>query len=84
MDTPSRSPSPANANICSKKPLEIYDGGYKNAHHQGVRLRIGSGTAGQTGLIHAWADAFIQYMVSKGTLPFEVDLIIIRCQCLID
>lgn len=80
--TPSRSPSPA-SDICFRKPRAIYDGGYKNAKSQGVRLRIGSGSAGQTGVIHAWADAFIQYMVSKGTLPFEVDLTI-RYQVLID
>jgi hypothetical protein len=37
-----------------------------------VRLRIANGGAGQTGLIRAWADGFIQYMVSEGMPPFEV------------
>ena len=57
---------------CSSKPREIYDGGYENAKIQGVRLRIANGGAGQTGLIRAWADRFIQYMVSEGMPPFEV------------
>ena len=57
---------------CPTKPREIYDGGYENAKIQGVRLRIANGGAGQTGLIRAWADGFIQYMVSEGMPPFEV------------
>ena len=56
----------------STKPQEVYDGGYENAKLQGVRLRIANGGAGQTGLIRAWADGFIQHMVSKGMPPFEV------------
>jgi hypothetical protein len=56
----------------STKPHAIYDGGFENAKIQGVRLRIANGGAGQIGLIRAWADAFIQYMVSKGMPPFEV------------
>lgn len=56
----------------SNKPHEVYDGGYENAKRQGVRLRIANGGAGQIGLIRAWADAFIQHMVSKGMPPFEV------------
>lgn len=56
----------------SKKPHAIYNGGYENAKVQGVRLRIANGGAGQTGLIRAWADKFIQDMVSKGISPFEV------------
>ena len=55
-----------------KKPHAIYDGGYEDAKIQGVRLRIANGGAGQTGLIRAWADEFIQYMVSEGMPPFEV------------
>ena len=54
------------------KPRAIYDGGYENAKIQGVRLRIANGGAGQTGLIRAWADEFIKYMVSEGMPPFEV------------
>lgn len=53
------------------KPAAIYDGGYKE--HRGVCLRISNGGAGQVGLIGAWANAFIQYMVqSKGVEPFQV------------
>ena len=56
----------------SAKPRAIYNGGYEDAKIQGVRLRIANGGAGQTGFIGAWADAFIQHMVSKGMPPFEV------------
>jgi len=63
----------------STEPRAIYDGGYENAKIQGVRLRIANGGAGQTGFIGAWADQFIQYMVSKGVPPFEVRPIYI-CQ----
>lgn len=68
----------------SNKPHEVYDGGYENAKIQGVRLRIANGSAGQTGLIRAWADGFIQHMVSEGMAPFEVDPIYIMFQDLID
>ena len=67
QDNNSSSPS-----TTSNKPHEVYDGGYENAKIQGVRLRIANGGAGQTGLIRAWADGFIQHMVSKGMPPFEV------------
>ena len=70
------SPSPSTTvtfdSTSSKKPQAIYDGGYENAKVQGVRLRIANGGAGQIGLIRAWADGFIQYMVSEGMPPFEV------------
>ena len=66
------SSSTTSDSTCSKKPREIYDGGYENAKIQGVRLRIANGGAGQTGLIRAWADGFIHYMVSEGMPPFEV------------
>ena len=72
----SKSPSQTLVSTGSKKPHAVYDGGYENAKIQGVRLRIANGGAGQIGLIRAWADGFIQYMVSKGMLPFEVNLII--------
>ena len=65
-------PSTTFACSSSIKPHAIYDGGYEDAKIQGVRLRIANGGAGQTGLIRAWADEFIQYMVSKGIPPFEV------------
>lgn len=67
-----RSPSTTVDSTSSNKPRAIYDGGFENAKIQGVRLRIANGGAGQTGLIRAWADAFIQHMVSEGMPPFEV------------
>ena len=72
LDNISRSPSTTFYSRCPNKPHAIYDGGYENAKIQGVRLRIANGGAGQTGLIRAWADEFIRYMVSKGVPPFEV------------
>ena len=47
----------------ANKSHAIYNGGYENAKIQGVRLLIANGGAGQIGLIRAWADEFIQYMV---------------------
>ena len=70
MATLSGNPS---TTLDSKKPHAIYNGGYENAKIQGVRLRIANGGAGQIGLIRAWADGFIQHMVSEGMSPFEVD-----------
>lgn len=69
------SPFPAFHSISSQKPQAIYDGGYENAKIQGVRLRMANGGAGQTGLVRAWADEFIQHMVSKGMPPFQVPFI---------
>lgn len=37
-----------------------------------VKLRIATGGAGQSGLIKALADAFIEYCVKKGQEPFAV------------
>lgn len=55
-----------------------YNGGYTDAKQ--VRLRIGNGGAGQSGLIGAWANAFIQYMVQKnGTQPFLVSAVVFPC-----
>lgn len=56
----------------SVKPFAIYNGSYECARKRGICLRIANGGAGQTGLIRAWADTFIQYMVAKGAEPFEV------------
>jgi len=56
----------------SVAPAAVYNGSYANAHEQGVYLRIGNGGAGQSGLIRALADAFIQFRVSQGDAPFEV------------
>jgi len=58
--------------IPSSKPFAIYNGGYSHARERGICLRIANGGAGQTGLIQAYADTFIQYMVAKGGEPFEV------------
>jgi hypothetical protein len=75
MATLSRIPSPILDPTGSKKPYAIYDGGYEDAKVQGVRLRVATGSAGQQGFLHVWADEFIRYMVSEGMLPFEVDLL---------
>ena len=72
QDDIGRSPSTTFDCISSNKPYAIYDGGYESAKIQGVRLRIANGGGGQVGLIRAWADGFIQYMVSEGIPPFEV------------
>ncbi|GFF63414.1 hypothetical protein CNMCM6936_005127 [Aspergillus lentulus] len=50
-------------------PAAIYTGGYSGGS---VRLRIGNGGAGQSGLIKALADAFIQSSVKNGSDPFKV------------
>ncbi|TCD69502.1 hypothetical protein EIP91_007432 [Steccherinum ochraceum] len=50
-------------------PQEIYDGGYSDA--QDIRLRLANGGAGQSGLIGAFANAFIQDQVAKGAEPFK-------------
>lgn len=52
-------------------PKATYDGGYADAKN--IRLRIANGGAGQSGLIGAWADAFIKYCVEDQKLkPFRV------------
>ncbi|RHZ55573.1 uncharacterized protein CDV56_108002 [Aspergillus thermomutatus] len=50
-------------------PAAVYTGGYSGG---GVQLRIGNGGAGQSGLIKALADAFIQSSVKNGSSPFKV------------
>ncbi|KAF6760670.1 hypothetical protein DFP72DRAFT_1031501 [Ephemerocybe angulata] len=58
-------------NSTPTKPREVYNGGYKDARC--IRLRIACGGAGEQGLIGAWADAFIQFMVDDKHLePFQV------------
>ncbi|KAG6827231.1 hypothetical protein H0H92_012713 [Tricholoma furcatifolium] len=53
------------------QPAAIYNGSYADATE--MRLRIANGGAGQSGLIGAWADAFIQYCVqNKSMSPFTV------------
>jgi ABC-type tungstate transport system permease subunit len=51
------------------QPTAIYKGSYGS---DVVQLRIGNGGAGQSGLVRALADAFIDYMVSQKELPFAV------------
>ncbi|KAI9571744.1 hypothetical protein HD554DRAFT_2312053 [Boletus coccyginus] len=53
----------------SIQPQAEYDGGLGGTE---IRLRIGNGGAGQSGLIGAWADAFIQYCYKQGIAPFKV------------
>jgi ABC-type tungstate transport system permease subunit len=55
----------------AQEPAAIYDGGVaKNGSK--VLLNIGNGGAGQSGLIKALADAFIQDSVDDGEDPFRV------------
>ncbi|KIK56478.1 hypothetical protein GYMLUDRAFT_230114 [Collybiopsis luxurians FD-317 M1] len=49
----------------------VYNGGFDNA--QTVKLRIGNGGAGQSGLVGAFADAYIQHSVQQGSDPFLVE-----------
>jgi hypothetical protein len=66
------------ATACMVSGQATYNGGYTDATQ--VRLRIGNGGAGQSGLIGAWANAFIQYMVQKnGTQPFLVSAVVFPC-----
>ncbi|PPR04194.1 hypothetical protein CVT24_010742 [Panaeolus cyanescens] len=66
-------PGPTPPGQGQSRPFTVYDGGFgEEAKIRGVCLRIANGGAGQTGLIKAWADAFIQDMVSKGAKPFQV------------
>lgn len=54
-------------------PQKTYNGGYSSAST--VRLRVGNGGAGQSGLIGAFADAFIKWRVQEfGEQPFLVSL----------
>ena len=55
-------------------PVVVYNGGYSDATE--IKLRISNARAGQSGLLGAWADAFIQYSVkTKGYKPFQVYLL---------
>ncbi|KAF7345450.1 Extracellular solute-binding protein family 1 [Mycena venus] len=53
------------------QPQEIYDGGFHSTSSP-IPLRIGNGGAGQSGLVKALADAFIQECVKNGSEPFRV------------
>ncbi|KAK6348677.1 hypothetical protein TWF718_006465 [Orbilia javanica] len=52
-------------------PQAVYDGGIKG-NKGPIKLRIGNGGAGQSGLIKVLADEFIKYEVKKGAKPFRV------------
>ncbi|KAI0046984.1 hypothetical protein FA95DRAFT_1559537 [Auriscalpium vulgare] len=51
-------------------PQAVYNGGFANATE--ILIRIANGGAGQSGLIGAWADAFIQASVEDGIAPFLI------------
>ncbi|KIJ61287.1 hypothetical protein HYDPIDRAFT_137862 [Hydnomerulius pinastri MD-312] len=53
----------------SIEPQDVYDGGLGG---KDVRLRIANGGAGQSGLIGAWANAFINDRYKAGIAPFKV------------
>lgn len=60
----------------SLKPTQVYYGGHNDTSNP-VGLRIANGGAGQSGLIGAWADSFINYMVDrKGHAPFTVSFLV--------
>ncbi|RVD86035.1 uncharacterized protein DFL_004329 [Arthrobotrys flagrans] len=52
-------------------PQVVYDGGIKG-NKGPIKLRIGNGGAGQSGLIKVLADEFIKYEVKQGAKPFRV------------
>ncbi|KAL4881809.1 hypothetical protein BJY04DRAFT_227588 [Aspergillus karnatakaensis] len=51
-------------------PAAVYNGGYSTA--SSVKLRIGNGGAGQSGLIKVLADEFIKASVANGSDPFRI------------
>ncbi|KAG5637568.1 hypothetical protein H0H81_004145 [Sphagnurus paluster] len=68
---PSNTTPEATASNSGPQPRATYNGGYPEATE--IRLRIANGGAGQSGLIGAWADAFIQHCVKNlGWKPFKV------------
>ncbi|KAK3901584.1 hypothetical protein C8A05DRAFT_16257 [Staphylotrichum tortipilum] len=52
------------------EPAAVYDGGYGNGGP--ILLGIGNGGAGQSGLIKALADAFIDDSINNGSDPFRI------------
>ncbi|KAF3000680.1 hypothetical protein E8E13_001525 [Curvularia kusanoi] len=52
-------------------PTEIYNGGFTSASND-TALRIATGGAGQSGLVKALADAFIQDSVKNGSQAFSI------------
>ncbi|KAL0930729.1 extracellular tungstate binding protein [Colletotrichum truncatum] len=53
-------------------PAAVYDGGFNSTDDAPILLRIGNGGAGQSGLVKALADSFIQDSVRNGSVPFRV------------
>ena len=64
----------AGKRTCEIQPTEIYYGNTKDLKPQ-IKLRIATGGAGQSGLIKALADAFIDTQVSNQCPPFAVSWI---------
>lgn len=62
----------ASLSVSALTPVAVYNGGFNNTSSE-IKLRIGNGGAGQSGLIGAWANAFIQHCVNdKQFPPFQV------------
>ncbi|KAJ5107982.1 hypothetical protein N7456_004657 [Penicillium angulare] len=57
------------ASAVGPKPEAVYDGDYGTGE---IKLRIGNGGAGQSGLIKVLADAFIKSSVANGSSPFKI------------
>ncbi|KAL4876747.1 hypothetical protein BJY04DRAFT_139204 [Aspergillus karnatakaensis] len=55
-------PQPAPPNPSGVQPEQVYDAGYTGASE--IRLRIGNGGAGQTGLVKVLAEAYIKSKVA--------------------
>ncbi|KAJ7065370.1 hypothetical protein C8F01DRAFT_982422 [Mycena amicta] len=59
--------------ITSLAPAAVYNGSQSFPGHSNIKLRIANGGAGQSGLVKALADAFIDYMVKEQQVaPFQV------------
>ncbi|KAH6665997.1 putative extracellular tungstate binding protein [Halenospora varia] len=54
------------------EPEAIYNGGFNTTGNSSILLKIGNGGAGQSGLIKALADAFVNDSVSNGSAPFSI------------
>ncbi|KAF3905912.1 hypothetical protein ABW21_db0200328 [Orbilia brochopaga] len=59
--------------VAAVDPQAIYDGQMADSNRNPIKLRIGNGGAGQSGLIKVLADEFIKYSVNvKKERPFRV------------
>ncbi|KAL2817011.1 hypothetical protein BDW59DRAFT_182353 [Aspergillus cavernicola] len=63
-------PHPSPPTHTGVEPAAVYNGGYGNTAQ--ILLRIGNGAAGQSGLIEALANAYINSKVAKGDQPFRI------------